>query len=109
MTYDDETSSTTSTSTTSTSSLEQIVVTAPRISINQDMFQNIQWSDVVPLTLLGGVGGVFNGIPGILLGAAVGTATAIETQDDTSLVDLFQLENDMIFIPTLPGAYIPML
>jgi hypothetical protein len=106
VTYDEDTT-VTSTSTT-TSGLEEIVVTAPRISINMDTFQNIQWSEVVPLTFLGGVGGIFNGVPGILLGATIGAATGIETQDNVNLVDLLQIENDLVFIPTIPAPYIPM-
>lgn len=108
VTYDEDTTVTSTSTTDPTSGLEQIVVTAPRISVNMDTFQNIQWSEVVPLAFLGGVGGIFNGVPGILLGATIGAATGVETQDDVNLVDLLQIERDLVFIPTLPGAYIPM-
>jgi hypothetical protein len=71
-------------------------------------FQMIDWSEVTPMTLLGGLGGVFSGWPGVLVGAVIGTAGAIESQEDIDLIDLFQVTNDIYAIQGLPAPYIPM-
>lgn len=87
-------------------SIEQMLVTAPRIGIDLGVYQSIDWSKVAPLAILGGIGGVFNGLPGIALGSALGATTGVETQ--AGLTNLFQLEYDLTLVPGLPAPYIPL-
>jgi hypothetical protein len=105
--YAEETS--TSTTTYGGAGIEQMVVTAPRIGIDLGTFQRIDWSEVMPMTVLGGIGGVFSGWPGVVVGAAIGTAGAVESQDDVDLVHLFRVTNDIYSIPVLPAPYLPLL
>lgn len=90
-------------------SIPEIVVTAPRIGINIDVFQAIDWDEVGKLSAVGAFGGaVSGGWWGLIGGAATGAAAAIESQPNIDLEDLFQIKNDMVLIPGVPGGYLPL-
>jgi hypothetical protein len=90
----------------STGSVEQMLVTAQRIGINLDVYQTLDWSKVLPFAILGGIGGAWNGLPGIAVGSLLGAAGSIETQ--TGMTSLFYLVNDLPVEPGLPGPYLPI-
>lgn len=104
----DETTESDASATWSSGGLEEMVVTAPRIGINLETLQNIDWTKVAPLAVIGGIGGIYNGLPGITLGSILGAATSLETQDGVGILNLFQLENDIVYVPGLPAPYIPL-
>ena len=104
---DEESNGSTSTASTTyggDGDIPEIVVTAPRLGLDQALIGSIDWSEVAPLTLIGGLGG----LAGALTGALAGAATAVESQEGIDLVDLVELKDDMIVIEGLPGAYVPL-
>ncbi len=87
----------------------EIVVTAPRLALNQETIDQIDWSDVGVVAAIGAVTGLYSGgIGTALVNAAAAAAGTIETEDDIDLVDLFQIQNDIIVVPGVPGPYIPL-
>ena len=109
---DEESNGSTSTASTTyggEGDIPEIVVTAPRLGLDQALIGSIDWSEVAPLTLIGGLAGIPNGgLAGALTGALAGAATAVESQEGIDLVDLVELKDDMIVIEGLPGAYVPL-
>lgn len=109
---DEESNGSTSTASTTyggDGDIPEIVVTAPRIGLDQEIIESIDWSEVAPLTLIGGLAGIANGsLTGALTGALAGAAAAVESQEDIDLVDLLELKDDMVVIEGLPGAYVPL-
>lgn len=92
-----------------TGSIPEIVVTAPRIALSQDVIASVDWAEVATLSGIAGLGGLHQGgIGGALVGAATGAAAGIETQEGVDLTDLFEIRNDMPVIPGLPGPFVPL-
>lgn len=95
--------------TTSGGAIPEIVATAPRLGLNLDVYQSIDWSEVFPITVIGAAAGLYSGgLGGAVVGAAAAGAGAIESQDDVDLVDLFEIQNDMIIVPGVPGGYLSL-
>jgi hypothetical protein len=88
--------------------VEQVVVTAPRISLDMNTVAKIDWSQVGVISFFGAVNNVFSGAGAMLLGGLTGGLIAIEAQPDVSLVDLFQTTSDLITIEGYPAPYISL-
>jgi hypothetical protein len=87
-----------------------LVVTAPRIGISAETYDRIDWTEVLPQTLIGiGAGYIGGGLPGALTSEIAVTASAIESQEGVDLVDLFQIQQDIIAVRGLPAPYVPLL
>jgi hypothetical protein len=82
-----------------------MVVTAARIGINMDIFQQIDWGEVGRLTALGvGFGAASTGtLGGAIFAGAGAAATGVEGQPGVNLTDLFEIKNDMLLINGLPS------
>jgi hypothetical protein len=89
--------------------VEEIVVTAPRISLNQDMLANIDWAEVGRLTSISGItAGLAQGVYGALIGTVGGGLLAIEAQPDVDLTGLIETVNDIPLISGYPAPYLPL-
>jgi hypothetical protein len=109
VTNDEETVSDSSTGTYSYSNgVEQVVVTAPRISLDMNTVSNIDWSQVGMISFFGAVNNLYSGAGAFLLGGLTGGLIAIEAQPDVSILDLFQTANDLITIEGYPAPYVPL-
>lgn len=86
----------------------EIVVTAPRIGLDQTTIDSIDWSEVARLGAIGLTGGAVTGVWTSLAAGLTGAAAAIESQDGIDLEDLFEIKDDMIVIPGLTGPYVPI-
>lgn len=87
----------------------EVVVTADRIGIDMDVFDAIDWTEVLPLTMTGLLGGLGGGLIGGLTGEIAGTLGAIESQEGVDLVDLVEIKNDMVYVPGIFHPYTPLL
>ena len=71
-------STTASTSYGGDGSIPEVIVTAPRIGLDQETLAAIDWSEVAPQTLIGGFAGLANGsLAGALIGAVAGAADGV--------------------------------
>lgn len=88
-------------------SIPDIVVTAPRLGLNVDVYHQIDWAEVAKLTGIGAAAGAYSGgYAGAAVGAAAAAATAIESQPGIDLENLFQVKYDL---PRIPGlTYVSM-
>lgn len=86
----------------------EIVVTAPRIGLDQVTIDAVDWSEVARLSAIGIAGGAITGGWTALATGLTGAAAAIESQDGIDLEDLFEIKDDMIVIPGLTGPYVPI-
>ncbi len=89
--------------------IPEILVTAPRLALDQAVIDAIDWSEVLPSMVIGAAtGGYKGGLGGALMGGAAAGATAIESQEGIDLIDMFEIRNDMIVVPGVPAPYIPL-
>ena len=100
--------STGSTGSDSGGELPEIVVTAPRIGLDQETIDSVDWTEVARLSVIGLAGGSITGGWTALAAGLTGGAAAIESQDGIDLEDLFEIKDDMIVIPGLTGPYVPI-
>lgn len=89
--------------------IPEILVTAPRLGLDQAVIDSIDWSEVWPAASIGAfTGGYKGGLTGGLVSGAAAGATAIESQEGIDLIDMFDIRDDMIVIPGVPAPYVPL-
>ncbi|MEQ8857175.1 MAG: hypothetical protein RIC56_00875 [Pseudomonadales bacterium] len=106
---DEESGGTTTATDDGSGDIPEILVTAPRLGLDQAVIDSIDWSEVWPAIVIGAAtGGYKGGIGGALVTGAAAGATTIESQEGIDLIDLFEIRNDMIVVPGVPAPYIPL-
>lgn len=89
-------------------SVPEILVTAPRVGIDLETFQRIDWAEVGKAAGIGAIGGLLTG--GNLASGAGGGVTAgaaaVEALPGVDLEDLFVIKNDLVYVP---GGYFPYM
>lgn len=89
--------------------IPEILVTAPRIGVTDIVAGSIDWSEVATQAAIGtGFGYWAGGLNGALAGAIGASVSEIESTDGVDLVDAFEIKDDMIVIPGLPGGYLSL-
>lgn len=87
---------------------EDYVFNAPRLGLDPDVMEQIDWAEVARITVIGTAGGATKGMTGAVSAGISAGAIAVEAQPNVNLSDLFQINYDMIYIPGLPGPYVPL-
>lgn len=89
--------------------IPEILVTAPRIGITDIVAGSIDWSEVAAqAAIFSGAGFAVGGLTGAIAGAIGASLGEIESTDGVDLVDAFEIKDDMIVIPGLPGGYLSL-
>jgi hypothetical protein len=89
--------------------IPEILVTAPRISVTDSVAGAIDWSEVASqAAIFSGIGLAAGGLSGAVVGAVGATLSEIESTEGVDLVDAFEIKDDMIVIPGLPGGYLSL-
>ncbi|MDZ7669246.1 MAG: hypothetical protein U5Q16_07405 [Gammaproteobacteria bacterium] len=90
-------------------SIPEIIVTAPRIGVLDGVAETIDWSEVASQAT---IGTTFGFLAGGAIGAAAGgigtSLSEIESYEGIDLIDSFEIRDDMIVIPGLPGGYLSL-
>ncbi|MFW6094244.1 MAG: hypothetical protein ACODAC_09745 [Pseudomonadota bacterium] len=93
---------------TSADGVPEMVVTAPRVGLDMDVYQNVDWGEVGRLTAIGTAAGAYTGIGGAAVTGAAAAAGAVEAQEDIDLTDLVDVKDDMVVIPGVAVPYTPL-
>lgn len=89
--------------------MEYVSVVAPRLGLDYDVYERIDWDEVQAAALIGAAAGSATGTVQGVVGGAVGAALqSIESQEDVDLEDLVDVKNDLLIISGSPMPYLPM-